>query len=109
VASAGNNDRYLKIDNSQLNTGGVEVQAVMAGTNGYDAYVSADAVGNAVTGYACSECSGTLTATNVQTNSGNVSATASTTVRGANRAVITGVNAVGNAATFYVSRPASGD
>jgi len=109
LASAGNNDRYLKLDNTQLNTGGVEVQATMIGTNGYDAYVGADAVGNSVTGYACSECSGTLTATNVQNNSGNVSATANTSVVGANRAVITGVNAVGNSATFYVSRPGSGN
>jgi len=108
-ASASNNDRYLKIDNAQLNTGGVEVQATMSGTNGYDAYVSADAVGNSVTGYACSDCTGTLTATNSQNNSGNVSATAATTIRGANRSVITGVNAVGNSATFYVSRPSSGD
>lgn len=108
-AVAGNNDRYLLIDNNQLNTGGVEVQATMVGTNGYDAYVSAEAVGNSVTGYACSECEGQLTATNVQNNSGNVSATASTTVSGANRAVITGSNAVGNAATFYVSRPGSGN
>ena len=109
LASAGNNDRYLSLDNTQLNTGGVEVQATMIGTNGYDAYVGADAVGNSVTGYACSECSGALTATNVQNNSGNVSATANTSVVGANRAVITGVNAVGNSATFYVSRPGSGN
>ena len=29
-----------------------------SGTNGYDVYVGADAVGNSVTGYACSDCQG---------------------------------------------------
>ena len=103
--SVGNNDVYVEIDNTQFNSGGVDSTATFSGTNGYDAYVGADAVGNSVTGYACSECAGYLTATNVQTNNGAVTATANTTVAGSSRAVITGTNAVGNAATFYVSRP----
>lgn len=109
VVSVGNNDQYLELDNNQLNTGGVEVQASFAGTNGYDAYVSADAVGNSVTGYACAECQAQLTAGNVQYNEGNVSASANTTVYGQGRAVITGTSATGNAATFYVTRPGSGN
>lgn len=103
--SVGNNDIYVEIDNAQFNAGGVDVSATFSGTNGYDVYVGAEAVGNAVTGYACSECPGYLEATNVQTNNGNVSAQASATVAGSNRAVIAGANAVGNSATFYVSRP----
>ena len=103
--SVGNNDIYVEIDNTQFNSGGVDVSATFSGTNGYDVYVGAEAVGNAVTGYACSECPGYLEATNSQTNDGSVSAQASTTVAGSNRAVITGANAVGNSATFYVSRP----
>jgi hypothetical protein len=103
--SVGNNDVYVEIDNTQFNSGGVDATATFSGTNGYDVYVGADAVGNSVTGYACSECAGYLTATNVQTNNGSVTATANTTVAGSARAVITGTNAVGNAATFYVSRP----
>jgi len=103
--SVGNNDIYVEIDNSQFNSGGVAVTATFSGTNGYDAYVGADAVGNSVTGYACSECEGYLEASNSQTNSGDVSATASTTVAGSGRAAITGANAVGNSATFHVSRP----
>ncbi|WP_417233063.1 holdfast anchor protein HfaD [Brevundimonas sp.] len=103
--SVGNNDVYVEIDNTQFNSGGVDSTATFSGTNGYDVYVGADAVGNSVTGYACSECAGYLTATNVQTNSGSVTATANTTVAGSARAVITGTNAVGNAATFYVSTP----
>jgi hypothetical protein len=103
--SVGNNDIYVEIDNTQFNSGGVDVSASFSGTNGYDAYVGADAVGNSVTGYACSECAGYLTATNAQTNDGTVTATASTVVAGSSRAVITGANAVGNAASFYVTRP----
>lgn len=104
--SVGNNDIYLEIDNSQFNSGGVDVSAAFSGTNGYDVYVGADAVGNAVTGYACSDCEGYLEATNSQTNNGDVAARASASVAGSNRAVIGGANAVGNSATFHVSRPA---
>ena len=88
------------------NSGGVDVTATFSGTNGYDVYVGADAVGNSVTGYACSDCEGYLEARNTQTNNGDISAAANTTVAGSTRAVITGANAVGNAATFHVSRPA---
>lgn len=103
--SVGNNDIYVEIDNTQINTGGVDVSATFSGTNGYDVYVGAEAVGNAVTGYACSECQGYLEARNTQTNSGDVSAQASTVVAGSNRAVISSATATGNSATFYVSRP----
>ncbi len=103
--SVGNNDIYVEIDNSQFNSGGVDVTATFSGTNGYDVYVGADAVGNSVTGYSCSDCGGYLEARNNQTNGGDVSATADTTVAGSTRAVITGANSVGNSATFHVSRP----
>jgi len=103
--TVGNNDIYVEIDNTQFNTGGVDVVATFSGTNGYDVSVGADAAGNSVTGYACSECDGRLEAANTQTNTGDVSAIANTTVAGSNRSVITGANAVGNSASFYVSRP----
>lgn len=103
--SVGNNDIYVEIDNTQLNTGGVEATAAFSGNGGYDAYVGADAAGNSVIGYACSECAGQLNAANVQQNDGDVTASTSVTVAGNGRAAITGANAVGNAATFYVSRP----
>ncbi len=102
---AGSNDIYVKIDNTQLNSGGVEVSASMSGTNGYDAYVGAEAVGNSVTGYACSTCPGHLEATNSQANSAAVRASATATIHGSSRAVVAGSHAVGNAATFYVARP----
>src|SRR5690606_1924051 len=43
--SVGNNDIYVEIDNAQFNSGGVNVTATFAGTNGYDVYVGADAAG----------------------------------------------------------------
>ncbi len=102
---AGNNDIYVSIDNTQMNTGGVTASAGFTGQNGYDAYVGANAAGNAVTGFACSTCGGDLNARNSQTNTGEVRATAATTVNGWGRNVVAGSNAVGNTATFYVTRP----
>ncbi len=101
----GNNDRYLEIDNSQVNSGGVEVTSEFVGAYGYDAHIASEATGNAITGYACSTCEGQMVVTNNQTNSGPVSATSSARVSGSARAVATSAAATGNAATFYVSRP----
>ena len=105
--SAGNNDIYLEIDNVQLNSGPIDASAQFSGGNGYDVYVGADAAGNVVTGYACSECQGVIDARNSQTNAASVTAVAGATVQGSARAVVAGSNAVGNSATFYVSRPAN--
>ncbi|MCO8028332.1 holdfast anchor protein HfaD [Brevundimonas diminuta] len=102
---AGNNDIYVSIDNTQMNTGGVTASAGFTGQNGYDAYVGANAAGNAVTGFACSTCGGDLNVRNSQTNVGDVRATATATVNGWGRNVVAGANAVGNTATFYVARP----
>ncbi|MND99487.1 hypothetical protein D3C80_918730 [compost metagenome] len=102
---AGNNDIYVSIDNAQMNTGGVTASAGFTGQNGYDAYVGANAAGNAVTGFACSDCGGDLNARNVQTNMGEVRATATTAINGWGRNVVAGTQAVGNAASFYVTRP----
>jgi hypothetical protein len=104
VVEVGNNDIHLQIDNSQLNTGGVEAVASFAGTNGYDAYVGADATGNSITAYACADCSAYMGITNTQVNNANVTASATTVINGAGRAVVSGVNATGNSATFYVTR-----
>ena len=103
--AVGNEDIYVRIDNAQFNSGGVQADASFAGAYGYDAYVGADAVGNSVNGFDCAECGATLEAQNSQINQGDVSATARTTISGDGRAVITGANATGNAASFYVTRP----
>jgi len=103
--SVSNQDVWVEIDNSQFNSGGVSVQAELTAHNGYDAYVGANAAGNSVTGYACSDCGGILNANTTPTNHGNVSATAVTSIGGQGRAVITGTTATGNTASFYVTRP----
>jgi hypothetical protein len=106
-AIAGNSGAELMLDNTQWNAGGgVEVIAVFAGTDGYDAYGQATAVGNDVTGYACSDCTGTMDVTNRQTNNADVGASSSVTVgnQGARSVVGTSV-ATGNNASFYVTRP----
>jgi hypothetical protein len=104
-AEAGNNDRYVEIDNSQFNGGVVSADATFVGAYGYDAQVGAEAVGNNVTAYACATCEGTLVAANSQTNTAAVTSTATASVGGQGRAVVVGANAVGNRATFYVTSP----
>ena len=81
--------------------------ATFQGNTGYDAYVGADAVGNAVSGSVCSQCAGQVNVTNNQVNSGDVSAAVNIGAGavGGSRAVVAGANAAGNSATFYVSRP----
>ncbi|MBI1406152.1 MAG: holin [Caulobacter sp.] len=109
TAVAGNSGAELVLDNTQWNQGGgVEVIATFAGTDGYDAYGQATAVGNDVTGYACSACTGTMSVSNSQTNTADVGATSSVTVgaQGA-RGVVGTATATGNNASFYVTRPGS--
>ena len=104
-ALAGDIGGELQVDNTQLNEGGgIEAVAAWTGGEGYDGLASATATGNGVVGYACADCSGHITVANNQTNTVDVGATAtSTQTRGRS---VTGVaSAVGNTATYYVSRP----
>ena len=103
---AGNYGPETVIDAVQLNDGGgVEVIAGYTGAEGYDASASATAIGNAATGYACSDCDGRITATSQQVNNVDVGATANVTVTGYARSATGVANAVGNTATYYVSQP----
>jgi hypothetical protein len=106
-AIAGYSGAELVMDNTQwTDVGGVEVIASFAGTSGYDSYVQASAVGNDVTGYACSDCNGSIDVANRQTNMGDVSARSD--VSSGSGRKITGVStATGNNASFYVTRPGS--
>ena len=107
TAVAGNSGETLVLDNTQWNgVGGVEVLATFTGTDGYDSYTQAVAVGNDVTGYACSDCTGTMSVNNTQTNNGDVSSTATNSVGNQGGRSIVGVStATGNNASFYVTRP----
>lgn len=104
---AGNSGEAVVLENVQLNTGGgVEAIAVFSGADGYDGYARATAVGNDVTGYACAYCYGQMTVGSSQTNNSDVGATATTTV-GSGRVANSTSTAVGNNASFYVTRPGS--
>jgi hypothetical protein len=101
----GNAGPSVALDNTQSNNSGVVSNASFSGTSGFDASASATAMGNAATGFACSDCGGVANVRNVQGNSGPVSATAGVDVAGSNRSVNSAAIAVGNNATFYVSKP----
>jgi hypothetical protein len=102
----GNAGPLTTLDNTQDNVGnGIEANASFGGNNGYDAASSASAMGNAVTGYACSDCGGVVNVTNNQTNTGQVGATSTLDITASNRSASGTAVAVGNNATFYVSKP----
>lgn len=106
--SAGNSGEAVVLDSVQLNTGGgVEAIASFEGQEGYDAYSRATAVGNDATAYSCASCTGTMTVDSRQTNNSDVGATSSTGIGGSGRIVNSGSTAVGNNASFYVTRPGS--
>lgn len=105
-ALVGNYGQTLNLDNTQANSGGgAVVNANYSGDNGYDAYSSATVMGNAVTGYACSDCNGTMTVKNSQTNSTDLSASSQVDITTSARSATATATAVGNSATFYVSKP----
>ncbi|MFN3228758.1 MAG: holdfast anchor protein HfaD, partial [Asticcacaulis sp.] len=105
AATVGNNDVYLRLDNTQFNDGGVDVQASFEGHNGYDSYVTANAIGNTLTAYSCAACKSDMGVTNHQTNQDGVKAQARTVITDAGRNTITSASAVGNSASIYVTRP----
>jgi hypothetical protein len=96
----------IGLDNVQLNGAqGVESSASFQGNTGYDSSVNASAVGNSVTGFACSACGGVMNVENSQTNLGDVAASSSIGLTGTSRSTRGSATAVGNNATFYVSSP----
>ncbi len=106
---AGNQGPSTDLNNVQVDTGGIEANASFTGDNGYDATSSATAMGNAAIGYACSQCGGAINIGNNQsTSGGGVEAVSSTTITGtagSNRSTTGIATAVGNNASFYVSKP----
>ncbi|HEY9219108.1 MAG TPA: holdfast anchor protein HfaD [Phenylobacterium sp.] len=104
---AGQLGQEVILDATQFNTGGgVEVIAAYTGQDGYDASSSAMAIGNAATGYVCSDCEGRMDIANRQTNDAEIGATSTTTVTGTARSVVGSAHAVGNTGSYYVTRPA---
>jgi hypothetical protein len=100
------NGASLVLSNSQFNSGaGVEVIATSGGNTGYDLSASATAMGNAVTGFACTLCGGRMSVNNTQSNTADIGARSTVSVDGSARSVTGIATAVGNSATFYVSKP----
>ncbi|MDC7677763.1 holdfast anchor protein HfaD [Asticcacaulis machinosus] len=100
---AGNNDKYVEIDNSQLNSGGVEASAQFTGQDGYDTYLQSDATGNSAMGYACGACEPNMSVNNNQVNNGDVTATNTVNITGTGRSIVSVARATGNTATYYTS------
>jgi hypothetical protein len=102
---AGDIGGELILDTYQTNTGGgIEALAQFDGAQGYDGQASATAYGNEVTGYACSDCQGRVGIDNGQVNSADVGAQSIVNVQ-SGRSARGAASAVGNSATYYVSRP----
>lgn len=105
-ATLGDIGGEIVIDATQLNGGGgIEAEAQTEGQDGYDGQATAMATGNAITGYACADCKGRMTVTSSQTNAADVGATATTTLNGSARSATGVATAVGNTATYYLSKP----
>jgi hypothetical protein len=104
---AANAGPSMSLDNTQSNSGGVVASSSFIGNNGFDATSSATAMGNAATGFACSDCGGVISVNNNQLNTGGVSATSTISIAASNRSVTGTASAVGNNATFYVSKPSN--
>jgi hypothetical protein len=105
-ALVGNYGQEVVLENLQTNEGGgVEAIASLEGNTGYDGVASATAMGNAVTGYACSDCSGKMTINNNQTNSADIGARTTVSVANSGRSIVGVTTATGNNASFYVSSP----
>ncbi len=104
--TAGEIGGELILETVQINDGGgIEAVANFIGVDGYDATATSTAMGNSVTGYACSDCEGRMTVTNSQVNRSDVGAQSIVNVSGSGRSASGVSTAVGNTATYYVSRP----
>ncbi|MBO9709069.1 MAG: holdfast anchor protein HfaD [Caulobacter sp.] len=102
--AANYNGPGLVLDNVQVNDGGgVEVIASFTGDTGYDGGANATAIGNAVSGYACNQCSGNMSANNSQSNNVDVSARSTVSVTNSGRSITGIATATGNNATFSVT------
>ncbi|MDP3492202.1 MAG: holdfast anchor protein HfaD, partial [Hyphomonadaceae bacterium] len=96
----------MLVDIAQINTGGVDANAQFAGasSDGGEILVSSTAIGNAFTGYVCSQCGdAALSGTVNQSNGGNITSTGTISTNGAG-AIIGSSSAIGNSATFITTQ-----
>jgi hypothetical protein len=102
---AGEFGTEIAFSNLQRNSGDVSSMAASLGGTGYDQTASSVAIGNATTGFACAECKAKADFYNNQTNRGDISSKTYMEVSGSGRTTNGAATAVGNTATFYVTRP----
>ncbi len=96
----------MVVDLAQMNTGGVDANAQFTGSSsdGGDVMLASTAIGNAYTGYVCSQCGDAdLSGTISQTNGGTITATGTITTNGAGM-TIGSATAIGNSATFITTQ-----
>ncbi len=101
----------VAVDLAQVNTGGVSADAHFEGgtasAGSGEVLLGATAIGNAFTGYVCSDCADTrVSGTLVQHNGGTIRATGNVTTNSVG-AVIGSATAIGNSATFITTTPRS--
>ncbi len=97
-------DMVINLD--QLNTGGVSSNAQFTGGTGDhgDVVVASTAIGNAFTGYVCSQCGdAALTGAVSQTNAGNIVSTGSINTNAAGM-IVGSASAIGNSSTFITTQ-----
>jgi len=96
----------VALDNLQFNgNGGVSAFAGFSGGTGYDEAASSTAMGNAATGFSCSQCGGVMAINNSQTNESGVVAKSIGGATGPARSISGTTTAVGNSGSFFVSAP----
>lgn len=96
----------MVVDVAQINTGGVDANAQFTGSSsdGGEVLVSSTAIGNAFTGYVCSQCGdAALSGTVNQINGGNITSTGTISANGAS-AIVGSTSAIGNSATFLTTQ-----
>lgn len=98
-----NNGPSARLYSDQNSAGEVNAGASFTGGAGGNVFASATAMGNAVSGYACSACGGAIDAANNQVGSSRVRANTGVNITGRAKSVYGQANAVGNSATYEVS------
>ena len=108
---AANYGPTTELSNNQTNNAEVSSTATFSGGNSssdspsYDASASSSAIGNGATAFACSNCGGVIDIGSTQTNTNTINASSLVDITGSNRNVSATATAVGNSASFYVSKP----
>lgn len=96
----------MVVDIAQVNTGGVDANAQFSGSSS-DAgqvLVSSTGIGNAFTGYVCSQCGDAALSGSVnQVNGANITSTGTISTNGAG-AILGSASAIGNSATFITTQ-----